>query len=76
MARVFLSYSRQDQSSAEAIAAALERHDHDVWWDRHLEGGSRYASEIEGELKRADAVVVIWSDSSVRSPWVQDEAAE
>jgi tetratricopeptide (TPR) repeat protein len=76
MARVFLSYSRQDQSSAEAIAAALERHDHDVWWDRHLEGGSRYASEIEGELKRADAVVVIWSDSSVQSPWVQDEAAE
>jgi tetratricopeptide (TPR) repeat protein len=76
MARVFLSYSRQDQSSAKAIASALERGDHYVWWDRHLEGGSRYASEIEGELKRADAVVVIWSHSSVQSPWVQDEAGE
>lgn len=76
MARVFLSYSRQDQSSAKAIASALERRDHYVWWDRHLEGGSRYASEIEGELKRADAVVVIWSHSSVQSPWVQDEAGE
>ena len=76
MSRVFLSYSRQDQSRAKAIATALERHGHEVWWDRHLEGGSRYASEIEGELKRADAVVVLWSNASVQSPWVQDEAAE
>lgn len=76
MARVFLSYSRQDQAKAEAVATALERHAHEVWWDSHLEGGSRYASEIEEELKRADAVVVIWSQSSVRSSWVQDEAAE
>lgn len=76
MSRVFLSYSRQDQARAKAIATALERHGHDVWWDRHLEGGSRYASEIEGELKRADAVVVLWSQASVQSPWVQDEAAE
>jgi tetratricopeptide (TPR) repeat protein len=76
MSRVFLSYSRQDQSRAKAIATALERHGHEVWWDRHLEGGSRYANEIEGELKRADAVVVLWSRASVQSPWVQDEAAE
>ena len=76
MSRVFLSYSRQDQSRAKAIATALERHGHEVWWDRHLEGGSRYATEIEGELKRADAVVVLWSQASVQSPWVQDEAAE
>ena len=76
MARVFLSYSRQDQSRAKAIATALERHGHEVWWDRHLEGGSRYATEIEGELKRADVVVVLWSQASVQSPWVQDEAAE
>jgi tetratricopeptide (TPR) repeat protein len=76
MARVFLSYSRQDQAKAKGIATALERHGHEVWWDRHLEGGSRYASEIEGELKRADAVVVLWSQASVQSPWVQDEASE
>lgn len=76
MSRVFLSYSRQDQSKAKAIAASVERHGHEVWWDRHLEGGSRYATEIEGELKRADAVVVLWSQASVQSPWVQDEASE
>jgi tetratricopeptide (TPR) repeat protein len=76
MARVFLSYSRQDQAKAEALADSLANKGHEVWWDRHLEGGSRYASEIEGELGRADAVVVLWSEASVRSPWVQDEAAE
>ena len=34
------------------------------------------ATEIDRELKSADAVVVVWSDTSVQSAWVQDEAAE
>jgi adenylate cyclase len=49
---------------------------HDVWWDRHLQGGSRFTIEIDQALKRAEAVIVIWSPISVNSAWVQDEAAE
>lgn len=76
MASVFLSYSRDDAARAKSVAAALERLGHEVWWDNQLEGGSRFASEIEAALKRADAVVVLWSRSSLASAWVQDEAAE
>lgn len=76
MARVFLSYSRQDSAKAKTLAGALERCGHEIWWDSQMHGGSRFASEIEAALKRSDAVVVLWSASSLQSAWVQDEAAE
>ena len=76
MAKVFLSYSRDDVSAAKHLAECIDRAGHQVWWDRQIEGGSRFTAEIDRELKSADAVVVIWTKSSVESPWVQDEAAE
>ncbi|MBA3576967.1 MAG: TIR domain-containing protein [Sphingomonas sp.] len=76
MASVFLSYAREDAAKAEALAAALERAGHDVWWDRHIRSGSEFAGAIEEALKRAGAVLVLWSEESVRSSWVRDEAAE
>lgn len=75
MARIFLSYDREDASKARSIAVALEKAGHSVWWDRHIKGGAQYAKEIEAALKAADAVVVLWSQSSVESAWVRDEAA-
>ncbi|GAA4719062.1 toll/interleukin-1 receptor domain-containing protein [Sphingomonas lutea] len=75
MARVFLSYGREDAAVAAPIAAALERAGHDVWWDQHIRGGAQYAKEIEQALRAAEAVVVLWSEVSVESPWVRDEAA-
>ena len=75
MARVFLSYDHEDSRKAEAIVAALEQHGHSVWVDRQIAGGTQYGTEIESELQRCDAVVVLWSERSVRSAWVRDEAA-
>ena len=63
-------------AKAKALARALERAGHSVWWDRHLRGGSEFAGEIEGALKRADVVLVLWSETSISSAWVRDEAAE
>lgn len=76
MARVFLSYARADADLAKQIAHALGTAGHEVWWDREIRGGSRFATEIEQELRNADAVVVLWSKASIESAWVQDEAAE
>ena len=76
MPKVFLSYSREDAAAAKQLAECIGRAGHQVWWDRQNEGGSRFTAEIDRELKNADAVVVIWSQASVESPWVQDEAAE
>ena len=76
MARLFLSYAREDVATASLVARNLERAGHTIWWDRHVGGGARFAKEIASALKDAEAVVVLWSQHSIDSSWVQDEAAE
>ena len=76
MASVFLSYDHEDAARAALVAAALENAGHSVWWDRHIHGGAEYQSVIESAVEHADAVVVLWSERSIKSAWVRDEAAE
>lgn len=72
--RLFISYARVDHEPVERLANALTAAGHRVWWDAALEGGHHFAAEIERELNAADAVIVVWSASSVTSNWVLDEA--
>ena len=76
MAKVFLSYAREDVDTAKPLAECIGRAGHTVWWDRQIQGGSRFATEIDRELKDAEAVVVLWTKAALESAWVQDEAAE
>ena len=76
MARVFLSYAREDGDAAKELADAVGRAGHEVWWDQHIQGGSRFSRAIDKALKDAEAVIVLWSECSVESAWVQDEAGE
>ncbi len=71
---VFLSYSRQDQPKALPIVRVLEDAGCTVWWDGLLEGGAAFANQTETALESADAVVVVWSKTSIKSHWVLDEA--
>lgn len=74
MARVFISYARDDRDLAERLVAGLRATDHTVWWDRRLVGGDVFTTVIEAELKRADVLIVIWTKTSVASDWVLAEA--
>lgn len=76
MARVFLSYARDDVETARKLAGVLTDAGQTVWWDRHLHAGANFSSEIDRELKNAEVVIVLWSETSIASAWVQDEAAE
>ena len=73
---LFLSYAHADARRAEAIAAALEQRGYTVWWDTLIEGGASFARSIREALEAADAVLVLWSKSSIESDWVADEAAQ
>ena len=75
MGQIFLSYAREDRVFAETVTRVLEGAGHSVWWDRHIDSGEEFAAEIEAELDRADAVLVVWSKASVKSRWVRDEAS-
>ncbi len=74
-AMVFISYARADRSRVAPLAAALSAQGFDVWWDALIEGGAGFAKMIEAKLNAADAVIVVWSATSVESDWVRDEAA-
>jgi TolB-like protein len=71
---VFLSYARADRARIAVLAAALEKRGVTVWWDAHINAGAAFAKTIEAELEKADAVVVAWSQASLGSDWVHDEA--
>ncbi|MEM1397148.1 MAG: toll/interleukin-1 receptor domain-containing protein, partial [Pseudomonadota bacterium] len=75
MTDVFISYARADHEIAEKVFRILNAEGLSVWMDREIHGGAEYAKDIEASLSRAKAVVVIWSESSVESNWVKDEAA-
>lgn len=74
MADVFISYAREDRDFAEAVAKDLEARGLTVWFDVELAVGEGYARRIQSELTSARAVVVLWSQYSVKSDWVLAEA--
>jgi hypothetical protein len=74
MADVFISYSSDERALADALAHDLEARGYDVWWDTDLVGGASFRKQIATKLAEARSVIVIWSEKSVGSPWVLDEA--
>jgi len=73
---LFVSYGRADSVLVRKMVDALTAAGYTVWWDDLIEAGASFAKRIEDRLETADAVVVVWSASSVKSDWVLDEAAK
>jgi hypothetical protein len=71
---VFLSYAAKDRDTARRVAGCFEQAGWNVWWDRRLIAGSNYARRIQSELQAATCVVVLWSNASIASDWVDIEA--
>lgn len=74
MADVFISYSREDRLQAEHIARGLSAMGLEVFWDNEIPPGQTWADYIEGKLAQCNAVIVLWSQHSVKSQWVREEA--
>jgi len=71
---VFVSYSRVEQEHAKRVIDLLEKAGFTVWWDGMLKPGATYVETTEEALESAEAVVVLWSKTSIASNWVRDEA--
>src|SRR5262245_6163916 len=74
MADIFVSYAKADRSLASKLVAMLEAEGWKVWWDTGLAIGDDFRNEIMTEVGRARAVIVIWTDASIKSDWVCSEA--
>ena len=74
MADVFISYATEDRNRIEPLVQALEAAGFSVWWDRQIDAGKSFDRTIEEELSSASCVLVVWSQASVESDWVREEA--
>ncbi len=76
MADIFISYARSDRDTARRLAAYLKDSGLSVWWDMSLKPGEVFREEIERRIGEARHVIVLWSETSVKSHFVLDEAGE
>lgn len=76
MSDIFISYASADREKAKLLAGALEQKGWTVWWDRKIPPGKTFSQVIKEALDNAKCIVVLWSNESVNSDWVQNEAAE
>jgi hypothetical protein len=74
MADIFISYAREDLESAGRLAATLQEQGWSVFWDRTIPAGKSWREVIGATLADARCIVVLWSQHSVDSHWVIEEA--
>ncbi|MGO9171385.1 MAG: toll/interleukin-1 receptor domain-containing protein [Rhodomicrobium sp.] len=71
---MFLSYSSKDGAQIEDLAAKLEEQRVSVWYDAGLIAGQPYRDMLQQRIATTKAVVVLWTENSIRSKWVRAEA--
>ncbi|RED16372.1 TIR domain-containing protein [Parasphingopyxis lamellibrachiae] len=74
MTDVFISYKREERNRCIAIYNALLDLRLSVWFDAHIDPGTSFDREIEREVQRAKAILVLWSRRAKESDWVRAEA--
>lgn len=74
MARIFISYAREDQPVARRIVDGLAREGLEAWWDHQIPPGRTWDEVIGERVSRAAVMIVIWSKHSVDSNFVKEEA--
>ena len=76
MADIFISYANEDRDTAAQLAAHLESAGWSVWWDRRIPAGRTWRAVLAEALVDTRCMIVLWSENSVESPWVAEEAEE
>jgi hypothetical protein len=72
--RVFVSHSSKDKPFVRKLVEAIQKHLLNVWVDEHeIKVGDSLVGKISEALKGADYLVIVLSQASVSSRWVEQE---
>ena len=73
----FISYSTKDQDFAERLHADLQNKGVRCWFAPHnIQGGKKLHEQIDEAIRIYDRLLLILSDHSMNSEWVQTEIAK
>ena len=72
---IFLSYSHSDKHIAQSVAAELQKNGIEVWYDKwEIKPGDSLIQKIFTEgLSKCDYFLILLSQNSLKSRWVQEE---
>lgn len=73
---VFISYSHADAGLSDKLYQHLQEAGTSVWQDRHDMLAGDMNRQVLRELRRRDVVILILSEASVNSDWVEHELKE
>ena len=74
MSDIFISYASEERDRVQPLISALERTGWSIFWDRTIPAGKTWRQVIGSEIRACRSVLVVWTENSVTSEWVLEEA--
>ena len=74
MSDIFISYAADDRDRVSPLVQALEKTGWTIFWDRTIPAGKTWRLIMDAEIKACRSVLVVWTQNSVASEWVLEEA--
>ena len=71
---VFISYAHANKTEVAEIVRYLRDHDINIWWDNDIAPGDKWRDQIADKLAECQAVLTLWTEQSVKSRSVIEEA--
>jgi hypothetical protein len=71
---VFISYAHDNKTDVAEITRYLRAHEINIWWDDDILPGDPWREQIQANLENCHAVLTLWTEQSVQSSSVIEEA--
>jgi hypothetical protein len=75
MGHIFISYSHKDKAYVHKLQEALQKEGFEVWVDDRIDYGDEWPMIIQESLDECMAFILVATQNSYKSKWVQKEVA-
>lgn len=71
--KLFISYAREDESTAVLLALHLEQRGIECLYDHKLRVGEKFDDQLQAMIRQSDHVLVLLTNAATSSAWVNQE---